>query len=391
MALFDSVTLESETVRLDVDGVPTPLMPGDPCSGFEVPTACPEGYGCEDEDPRTNPPGTCVVATPPVLENVSAWVVPESLLLVVGLQGEDPEANILGMTLQLLAGQEGLFGSGLPFTFDEPQAAEMDEWFYVNLAGACQGAGQDARDACLARGGAHWECLLEMNAASAACLQPLLESLTAVEVSLFDGLGLHSETLRADFQPPDDVEAGAECDAFGVATRCPEGTACFAADDVEALACRPVMAECPPAFGPAAEFAPDGEGPWLYEGDLAEAQPVGVGARCGGGGPTSILRFMAPTTGTFAARIVAAELPAGEDRADTVLYARSHCGIPHRAYDLACNNDVVDVGLFEPGRVLSAIQLDLEAGEVAYLFVGGNVASPFPAAEGAYTLAVTAL
>jgi hypothetical protein len=92
------------------------------------------------------------------------------------------------------------------------------------------------------------------------------------------------------------------------------------------------------------------------------ANLVGSGT-CGGGGPQSAFEFVAPAAGTY--RFV---LAPDDELADTLLFARSHCGYDHPSLELGCNDDVAPL----VNDRSSAIELLLTQDQTIYLFVDGN-------------------
>ena len=107
------------------------------------------------------------------------------------------------------------------------------------------------------------------------------------------------------------------------------------------------------------------DGGWRYEGEYELRG--NFGGSCGGEGREAVLRFTAPSTGrwSFLSGPVEGEL-------DTVLYARSDCADGDT--ELGCNDDIES-----QVRLESSLQLNLEEGQLIYLFADtfGGTGRPF--------------
>ena len=99
------------------------------------------------------------------------------------------------------------------------------------------------------------------------------------------------------------------------------------------------------------------DGRLLMLGSTAEgAADANHEGTCGGAGRDQVIRFEAPESGTW-------RFTTGEEATpfDTVLYARSSC--LDEESEIACNDDTVS------GDLQSTVSIDLEAGELTYLYV----------------------
>ena len=131
--------------------------------------------------------------------------------------------------------------------------------------------------------------------------------------------------------------------------------------EIPGLTCHPFTYECPDIWTPIElhEFILNGG--WLYDGDLGRDDPPLVFHGLPICAPTAtgendLFRFVAPEAGRYRFETF------GND-VDTILWARSACGIREQAYELACNDDLLQ------GNSLSRIELNLDANAIIYIFV----------------------
>ena len=116
-------------------------------------------------------------------------------------------------------------------------------------------------------------------------------------------------------------------------------------------------------FNESAEALEDGG--WRYEGEYNLRG--NFAGSCGGEGREAVFRFAAPSAGRWAFHSGPVE---GE--LDTVLYARSDCADVET--ELSCNDDIENQVILE-----SSLQLNLEEGQLIYLFADtfGGTGKPF--------------
>lgn len=192
-----------------------------------------------------------------------------------------------------------------------------------------------------------------------AFLEPLdaLGDLAMVAVQVTDDAGLYSDVAVLDVAPALALAPGAECDTFAAFGSCPGEQLCARLGPVDAPAyCAALEPSCPAAW-PVVDL--HAEPDWRHVGDTTGAPNHGDLATCSGGGSDAVYRFVAPRTDRFVFAVVDAQ-----PGADSVLFARSQCAFSQPAYELACNDDR------SPEDYLSTVEIDLEVGEAAYLFVG---------------------
>lgn len=183
------------------------------------------------------------------------------------------------------------------------------------------------------------------------------DRLAAVMVWVTDEAALWSEPVVLDLAPAPDLGSGAACDVVGGFGSCPGDERCAnlgAAGD--APRCQPPSEPCPPTWAVTDLHA---QPEFTAAGDTRDARNHGDLASCSGGGPNAPFRFVTPEAGVWRFSVTAA------DDADTVLYARTHCGFSQVEYELACNDDR------DEGTLHSALELDLDRDQTLYLFVGG--------------------
>lgn len=203
---------------------------------------------------------------------------------------------------------------------------------------------------------------------------PDLLSLAGVTARVIDETGLRSQSVTAFYglgevpTPPAGIP-GAACDRLHGVSTCEAEMLCTD------MGCAPAGTECPDGFGVGVMLVEQVDG-------VATGSQVAVGdtsasllrteGTCGGGVGARVYRFIAPRQGRFhfetgpqddgslspeALELLRAQM-------DTVLFARSHCGLRDVRAELDCNDDL-------DGAPTSGMNIDLEAGEEIYVFVDG--------------------
>jgi hypothetical protein len=202
-------------------------------------------------------------------------------------------------------------------------------------------------------------------------LNPDFNGITSIELKVVDRVGLESAPIQADTVAPEAaIASGGLClpsDLLGTCANADE--ACVTSDD-GLTRCDEYQLECPGDWPTVDLLDYEQNGSWIYAGDNTGAESYGTGGSCGGGGPNDILVFTAAEAGTYHATIDA--------MGDTLLYVRNACSVADTAFELACNDDY--------NELLSGVEFDLGANEVAYLFVDGYTGG----FEGPYTVTVNA-
>lgn len=389
-AVSDRFGLKSDVVMADAMAPPGGLMRGDECVPAQVFGLCDEADACVDADPNDEDPAVCVEATPPTITSAEAFANAEDGLLGIRVAGEDPEDNAAAVSLLPFNGDAelSLIESGGAATAGL-QAISADGAYTgttaVNFINACFPAAQAYFDMCAGAGGNQETCVEEANALLAMCNMERVAEVTAVQVAVIDNTGKQSEPFMVEMVPPTPtVMENDECDIPQALAICPEEMFCFnvgAADD--SPICQPPSEACAESWT-VVDLNANGEGPWSYDGDSADATNLGGGASCGGGGAQAVHSFTAPAAGTYTARVTMATDARDGVMTDTLLFARTHCPLPQADFEISCNDDV------EQGNLLSAIQLELEADQTAYIFVDGYTGQGAPGFAGSYTLTVTA-
>ena len=337
LQLRDSRNNTSEWVRVELEA-PPPAEAEAACDPDRILDNCVEGFACLDRD--EDEAFTCSEVTAPTFVAGEAWHNPMASTLGVEAMGIDPDGDVVGAFLELIDDAEERIASG---TFEFRDLVQEDGnytgYFSFNV-----------RDD------------LEY---------------TAIRVTVRDSEGLESEPMVLQLGEPSTVEADDPCDVLNARTLCPEGTVCYAPDEETPATCGEPPTTCPEAWGEIPSVNDHGESPeWRYNGSNEGAEDFSRGS-CGGGAGQEVLVFTAPETGAYSF------ITDGADGADTVLSARSHCGLSGVEYpdlELACNDDL---GRGEP---LSLVRLDLEADQVVYIVVDGFVDNDGAAWNGAYTL-----
>jgi hypothetical protein len=186
-----------------------------------------------------------------------------------------------------------------------------------------------------------------------------------IVVIAFDALGLNSEPLTLEVGTPVAVGEGVTCDTYGALSTCGEGFLCIETCTNEMN----VDNSCPAEW----TVTPVEVG-MTVSGDNSASMVTSDGGTCGGAGPVDVYSFTAATAGTY--HFTATGTAEG---IDMLIYARSYCSSFIPTFELACNDDNIDLH--------SGIELELAEGETAYIFVDsyngtGAGAYDFVAAEG---------
>lgn len=193
-----------------------------------------------------------------------------------------------------------------------------------------------------------------------AAVSPQARTARLVAIDLEGHVG---DPIETPIAPVPQVAAGEECDTDRGWAECAPDSMCAAEPD--ALfgpgECARAIRSCPADWD---IIELHGQPNWRYDGDTGEAEFHGRG-RCGGGAGDQLLQYTAANSGR---NYFWTESPDGA--ADTVMWARSHCGSPDLAASLGCNDDRRGADGGERGSYLFA---DLEASETAWLFVGGAI------------------
>jgi hypothetical protein len=325
---IDATGLYSEAVLVNVAPPPEVAL-GRPCDIFGGLDVCAPGSACADPDGRGAP--ECVVARAPVIATATLTFNPAAGAVGLRVTGTDLDADASGFYFDLLDGG----GMSLQITAEGPfpDIAHVETAFTGSTS--FDGYPGDAPNPQRAR------------------------------VQVVDLTGLFSEPLEVVVAAPPVVPQDGACDALAGLDVCAQGTFC-----VDGRCTRPA-AECAPGV----------------QTGLLNDHPVANGFRvnsdstgnfgvdrgsCGGGAGADVWAFTAPAAGTWRF-----ETTVSMAHDDTVLFARSLCGVP--AAELACNDDAPG-----QGNRFSRVDLALQAGETIYLFVDG-----FSGSEGPYSLSAT--
>lgn len=337
--LLDAREHQSEPVTAEPSR-PGPVAAGGACDVARIRNVCAQGTACLD--PTGAGEARCVAPTAPVLVRAKGAYDPETLLVGFLVDGVDPDRDATGMRLELLDADGDIAASGdVPFDFVRFEEDAFTAMVSVRLN----------RD----------------------------RGLVSARLVPFDAEGLRGPAFDAGrFGPPLVADEGDPCDPLGAQAECRGGAACFQADADSLPACGVPEVQCPEAWGEPVDLAAWADGDvWRYRGDLTTRYNVTRGS-CGGGSAQTILRFTPPEDGVYT--FVTYSLAGG---ADTVLYARSHCGYdPARAaVERACNDDISIENAF------SLLTLALRADEPVFVFVDG-ASTANGAWRGPYTLTV---
>lgn len=321
--LLDARGNESEPARAEPVAAEL-LEPDAACDEDRIRDACPEQTACLD-------PGdgfACLRPTAPRLTRATGYYDPATLLTGYRVSGVDPDQDVVGVRLEMLDDGGATVASG-------DLALDFIEWDAERFTGLVS---------------------VQLNRERGPVDARLIP---------FDAEGLRGQPLRTGpLVAPLTVDAGATCDPLGAQARCGGDALCFQPDPASLPECGVPEAACPEAWGPTVDLNAWDEGDaWRYAGDLTTRYNVTRGS-CGGGSAQTIFTFTAPEAGRYS--FVTWSRAGG---ADTVLYARSHCGYdPARAdVELGCNDDVSVENQF------SLVTLELGEGESTFVIVdGGN-------------------
>ena len=312
IAVEDLQGLRSQAIDWIPDA-PTQLRVGDVCNPLHRFGVCPEGSECYGDEP------TCQVANAPVLQAADVYYTLEGGALAVVATGSDADDDMVAIQIEL---------------FDE--------------AGESLGAGDLPIDA-------NEDAAMGSRLLSTSV--PVdLEGLPAwVEVRILDSAGTSSNIISVEqMRVPVEVAAGERCNVAGNIAACADGLACVG--DTFYGSCGDAVLSCPGDW-PQIDLNAAG---LRYEGDTSMSANLGGVGTCGGGGNQDLLVYEAPAAGTYTFTIV--DAPEGSD---TLLFARTHCGVQGAEFELACNDDL------NPDILLSSVSLDLDRDQRIYLFVDG--------------------
>jgi hypothetical protein len=201
----------------------------------------------------------------------------------------------------------------------------------------------------------------------------------SLTVQAIDDEGLRSEVFAVPtWRMPQEIDAGDICDPLRARNTCGGAEICHGGEDGTPI-CGSPAPTCPEEWTVNEIVLDDGD-EWRVDGDLTGGPNVTSGS-CGGGVAQSIYAFTAPAAGTYS--FLASSSAGG---ADTVIYARSHCGVggDYPDAELGCSDN--------HGRVtaLGLVRLTLDADQIVYLFVDG-ASRDDSTWSGPYTLVVRRL
>jgi hypothetical protein len=360
--LFDGAGLRSAQIQADVvaPGVLEVDAACDLSGAFDV---CAEGTVCQDgtDDDVVNP--TCTGVNPPVLAEATVFINAATLGFGLTIAGTDVESDVVGATVTLLdADGIDLFGETVTLqafeeeltqpgdgTFSARMVRLLPDEFPAELVALVQVAAIDATG----QESDRVDVVPQAPAALgdlAVCEAPeAFEACPAGWVCVdpeFDG-----EANCIEFQ----VRAeGEPCSADALDHACDAGLYCLA-DEQGVSTCSQPVVDCPAEFGRALSIPTGGPAPWSVDVDTTDGANLNSGTCGGDRSAEAIVEFVAPAAGAYVARTVTADL-------DTVLYARSYCGLPDS--ELACSDDA-------NGELTSEVTFAVEAGEHVFLFLEG--------------------
>lgn len=325
MRLLDARGNESEPMIAE-PGRAGPVADGAACDGDRIRDVCAAPTRCLDVD--RDGAFVCVEPTAPELTRAKGYYDADTLLTGFQVTGVDPDRDVVGVALELLDERDDeVAGGDLLLDF-----IEWDDDRFTALVSLR---------------------LVRDRGAVAARLTP------------FDAEGLRGAPFEAGLlDPPGSVDEGQICDPLEAQARCRGEAFCYQPDADRLPVCGVPAVECPEAWGPPVDLNAWEDGAdWRFSGDLTTRFNVTRGS-CGGGAAQAIFSFTAPEAGRYS--FVTYSRAGG---ADTVLYARSHCGFdPARAaVELGCNDDISVENAF------SLLDLQLDEGQRIFVVVdGGN-------------------
>lgn len=325
--VIDENGLASDPVTLTVQEPPT-LDRGTACDPTGLFGRCAAGDACVP-----GPGGTgfvCAKATAPVLTQATGFRNLVDWTWGVVVEGTDDEDDIIGVRLYPKDSE----GVGLPI--DTTGRAVRTFHWSTNEGGITRGI--VAMDAVF-RG----VCTNPTTAQQ--CWKDTLQAVATVEVELIDATGKLSEKFEIVLGDSPDAALGEACDPWGATGRCPDGAVCWNADPAAPEICQADPPICPEGYAMDV-LVPNGQ-KWTYDGDNRDAEAHGR-TSCGAGGPSDVIVFTAPATGTY--RFETSNLQPG---VDTVLAVRSYCQLP--GYELACNDNAAGT---PESRVFLAMEMD---------------------------------
>ncbi|MCA9541775.1 MAG: hypothetical protein KC620_22920, partial [Myxococcales bacterium] len=317
--LVDTLANRSEPVRADLGSVVRPGA-GQACDPNSISSVCADDQTCID--------ASCRVATAPRLTRAKGYYLAETLRTGFEVEGIDPDQDARGLRLELLGPDDDrvLISGDLNFNFVRTDADAFSALLSATL--------------------------------------PRDVGATRARLTPFDAVGLFGEPMIVEgLTPPRRADDGDTCDPAGAVALCREdGSTCFVAQGEALPHCGAPVVQCPESYGELVDLNAYAErDEWRYEGDLTTRYNITRGT-CGGGSAQTVFQFTAEDPGVYSFITFS---PAGG--ADTVLYARSHCGYgPDRArVELGCSDDI------SADNAFSLLRLPLDEGESIYLFVDG--------------------
>ncbi|AKU91545.1 hypothetical protein AKJ08_1932 [Vulgatibacter incomptus] len=376
MSVIDENGQASEIVSERTAGLPR-RMRGEACDPRKFFDECDSPNVCFVQPPATVP--TCQMNTPPVLDSAVVTVNYETGYWGIVVEGRDADSNAAflrvtprkNLTSQYIGDGPAL----IPFrqiTYDGVGNFRGVVSLAARFDGPCLAPAQAKRDSCEGRGTAPQTCYDSFVAELNQCYRDVLSLITRVDVEVIDWANAASALIKVTpIAEAPAVEEGDLCDPHGATGACPDELLCWAEQPGDAEVCRANTPVCPANYGVIDLMAHASGAKWVYRGNNSAAARHGA-ASCGGGGPSDVLAFTAPSAATY--RFVTSDL--GE-KVDTVVSLRPFCQLD--GYEHVCNNRAL---ITNPG---SQVEATLAQGETVYILVD----SALGAATGNYTLTVS--
>jgi len=279
----------------------------------------------------------------PVLVSASASLRPDAHGFGIDLQWEDPDADLHHVLV------EPLDTSGSPILFYDAELLPEQ----VVATGPSRLAGR----------------LRYLD-------REPIPDLAEIRLTLVDAMGLTSPSQDIVPVAAPQLAEGDTCESYNLFGSCGPGLQCLAGEDGDWGTCQSGgSSQCPEGW-PVVEIAVSPGATVGLEGTTLDGV-VELWGSCGGGPQTTVYHLTLPSSGTLVAWTEALTDP----DIDTVLHARTHCGVA--ASELGCDDDEDD------GSYTSRLELaEQAAGDEIYLFVSGYHGS-FGEWDGPYVLNVT--
>ena len=345
--LVDRSGLESERQTLEFTE-PAPVASGAECDPFGVLNVCPAGEGCADADPMDMMPPMCRPATAPTINadatTVHRGTVDGDNLFRISVAGSDAEDDVVGFRIEFLD-------------------AEGVDVYAANPLPPIAFATVDSADGQYAATGTY------------RFPEGAEGDIATIRLSIIDNTDLRASLELDGFSPVTVLAVDDQCTPGDFTAVCGDPALCAASGD--GATCQELPTMCPAEWDVIDLNAHevDGEGvQWSYAGNTEGAPDFGDAgvSSCGSG---SAHQQVASLT-TMAGGVLTCELTTGNDE-DTLMFARSHCGVIGSDAELACNDDADAGDLGFESRIIYPV----EAGDVSYIFVDS-----FDGYEGPYTL-----